>query len=104
MTREGRLKLVNKMREIALHYVCIGKDLTVHDAYRLATTNPVSMMLKDMPKLRYFYNGGKWFEDTTSLALGLADVCDMYSGWYTPDFKERVRNIKNWIASHVHKF
>lgn len=104
ITKEGRIRLISKMREEALRSLCEGRDVTLHDIYRVSTTWPVEEMLKDIPKLRYFFNNGKWFENTQQMVIGLSDLYDMYTGWYSPTLKERIINIKNLILSYVYKF
>lgn len=57
---------------------------------------------EDIRKFRYFKPlrismGEYWFYDDSERLMALNDLIDMYTGYYKPSLRERIRNIVRYI-------
>lgn len=59
-------------------------------------------MSDDLGKFKYFkpaftHIGATWFDSDVSRLAALNDLIDMYTGYYSPTLRERIRNIVRYI-------
>ena len=96
MKKKHVMKLLSSMAEIAGR----SEYLNTYECYEMASGMSRRRIFKDIPKMRYYYDGLCLFLNARKI---IKDVSDMYEGNYKAGVKERIANIKNLIISHVHQ-
>lgn len=103
LTREEKVKRLREM------HTEISKRISGYSAW-----NPLCFMYRDLykgafsndiKKFRYFRPIGTketdaWFDSDIDRLAALNDLIDMYTGYYSPTLKERLRNIVRYILFH----
>ena len=102
------LKREEKVRRLREMHLNLSKKISNNSQ----SENPLCLMYSkmytghmsdDLGKFKYFkpvftHIGSVWFDSDASRLAALNDLIDMYTGYYSPTLKERLRNIVRYIS------
>lgn len=97
LTREEKAR---RLRSI--HYEISRSRRVINPVCNLYRTLYGGNIYDDIRKFRYFKpvrlpKGDYWFYNDSDRLIALNDLIDMYTGYYSPTLKERLRNIVRYI-------
>lgn len=98
-----RKEKVRRLRDI--HYEISGSRRNINPICTLYKTIYGGYIYDDIRKFRYFkpvrlQKRDYWFYNDSERLMALNDLIDMYTGYYRPTLKERLRNIVRYILFH----